>query len=212
MKKRFLVLIMTLIIIAGIGSQAYADMGIKDEILYELSLYDKIRKTQDEINEKYNNNQKNMAYSSSDNEEYEDGEISVAYQAIQDEENYIVNLINKIDTSANTTLSNWEYNLKWLKENYDMLKEYENEKINFKYVDSYIEAYEFVLLDKNTPDEKEFDINSASYTTYSSSYSAYDAVKYAEKHYEYYNDSNDKIDGSLRDASNYNNFIIYNME
>jgi len=193
MKNKFLVLIMALIMVIGVSSQAYADTGIKDNKMSNLA-YEEMYKTQDEIDEKYDNSQKIITYSSTLKKEHKKDEISAAYKAVQDEENYIVNLINRIDANSNTTLSNWEYNLKWLKKNYELLKNYKNEEINFKHVDSYIEAYEFVLLDKNTPDEKEISHNSfktfsssLDAATYSSSYSPSDAIEYAETYYSDYN-------------------------
>lgn len=175
MKKRFLSLALTMVMMLGMGVTSYAD-----------SNYDCTNKTEEEIAEKIANSADNNTRSADKVVSQEDKSIEEAYQRVQNEETYIVNLINKMSNS-NTTLSNWEYNLKWLKDNYNYLKKSED-KVNFKCVDSYIEAYEIVLLDKNLPDEKqraETDYKSALKS--SSSYSPSDAVDYAETYYKNYN-------------------------
>lgn len=109
--------------------------------------------------------------------------IDEAYKNVMDEENYIVNLINK--QGEETSLNKWEFNLNYLKDNYDAIKNIPN--INLSYVDSYIEAYEWQLLSKNMPDEKVNKKVSSLTAARTSSYEHSKAVEYAEKYYSDYN-------------------------
>lgn len=60
-------------------------------------------------------------------------EVDEAYQNVMAEEEYIVDLINS--RGASTALDNWQFNLKYLKQNYDAIKKIPN--VNMTYVDSY---------------------------------------------------------------------------
>lgn len=113
-------------------------------------------------------------------------EINEAYKRVEDEENYIVALINDMQDLVKTDRSNWEFNLVYLKDNYNSLEEksYDNSNINMIHINSYIEAYEFVSLDKNLPLEK---TSSISLFADDSSYSIEDAVDYATTYYSDYN-------------------------
>lgn len=120
-----------------------------------------------------------------------DNEIDEAYERVQNEEKYIVDLINRFDSDEHAIQESWESNLNWLIKNHEMLKQYKKEDIRMDYVDSYIEAYKTVLMDKNLPDEKveEKDtfklFNNEVFST--RDYSRDDAVKYAKKYYKNYN-------------------------
>ena len=109
-------------------------------------------------------------------------EIDEAYKRVMDEENYIVNLI--IEQGKDTALDKWEFNLNYLKNNYETIKNIPD--INLSYVDSYIEAYEWQLISKDMPDEK---INRKSVVTQSNEYDWSKAVEYAKKYYKDYNDA-----------------------
>ena len=123
--------------------------------------------------------------SSQDQIEFEK-EINEAYKRVEDEENYIVALINDMQDLIKTDRSNWEFNLMYLNDNYDALEEksYNDENIHMIHINSYIEAYEFVLLDKTLPLDK---TNSISLHSDDNNYSNTDAVEYAETYYTDYN-------------------------
>ena len=108
-------------------------------------------------------------------------EIDSAYERIMDEENYIVNLINQT-SDTNTTIENWEFNLVYLQEHYDEIKNMKN--INLEYVDSYIEAYEIVRLNEAMPSEKVYRGK-----TVRAGYSRTEAVNYAKEWYNKFNDN-----------------------
>lgn len=132
---------------------------------------------------------------------------------VNDEENYIAKLINSQGERTNT--SNWEFNLKYLQDNYDSLKSLSNFKKN--YVDSYIEAYTIVQLTKDMPDEKANTITTLKYTTdaaismraSTANYSYRDALSYAEKYYKSYNKNYPDWSSSGGDCANFVSQCLY---
>lgn len=98
-------------------------------------------------------------------------QIDTAYQNMLLKENYIVDLINKIDSNK-TTFSNWQYNLQYLTNNYDIIKSIPD--VNMDYVDGYIEEYTYTLKSLQLPEEK----NSNDCSVFAS-YSRTAAVNYA---------------------------------
>lgn len=110
-------------------------------------------------------------------------EIDEAYQRVDNEEKYIASLIVTL-SKKETTTSNWEYNLKFLKDNYkDIQKKSKSLNINMNYVNSYIEAYEMVLLMKNSPAEK----TPSATVSASATFDFTKAVNYANTYYSNYN-------------------------
>jgi hypothetical protein len=107
-------------------------------------------------------------------------EVDEAYQNVMAEEEYIVDLINS--RGAGTALNNWQFNLKYLKQNYDAIKKISN--VNIAYVDSYIAAYESVLATKDMPDQK---INICKTLSTNSTYDYGEAIDYAKAYYDDYN-------------------------
>lgn len=128
-------------------------------------------------------------------------EIDLAYQNMMDEENYIVDFINQL-SEENTTLSNWEFNLNCLQENYDEISNIP--EANLRYIDSYIEAYTSVLDSKDMPDEK---VNEA--TVYASSYNSTDAVNYANEYYKNYNSNYPDWNSQGGDCANFVSQCLY---
>lgn len=128
-------------------------------------------------------------------------EIDEAYQNVMAEEEYIVNLINSRNTS--TTLDNWQFNLKYLKQNYEAIKKISN--VNMTYVDSYISAYESVLETKDMPDEK---VNTCT-TLAATSYSGTEAVDYAQKYYKNYNPAYPNWNSAGGDCANFVSQCLY---
>lgn len=132
---------------------------------------------------------------------------------IDDEENYIVNLINS--QGKDTDLSNWEFNLEYLQNNYDSLKSVSG--FNKNYVDSYIEAYTIVELTKDMPDEKVNTITTLKYTTdaaismraSTANYSYSNALSYAEKYYKNYNKNYPDWSSSGGDCANFVSQCLY---
>lgn len=123
-------------------------------------------------------------------------------ERIDKEENYIVDLINSC--GQNTGLSDWKFNLKYLEENYDSIKEIED--VNLDYVNSYIEAYKLVKTNESKPSEKVSHV-----LTRSSSYDAWDAVCYANNHATNYNRDypNWGISGYGGDCANFVSQCLY---
>ena len=111
-------------------------------------------------------------------------EVDEALQRVNNEEKYIASLISSL-SKKETTTANWEYNLQYLKDNYkNIQKKAKNQNINMNNVDSYIEAYQYVLAMKNSPAEKV-----ASDVKASASFNYTNAVNYANKYYKSYNSS-----------------------
>lgn len=123
-------------------------------------------------------------------------EIDESYERVQKEEKYIVNLINSL--GENTSISNWKFNYNYLKNNYDVIKKMKN--ININYINSYIEAYKFVLLNESMPDEK---VNTRTSLNLSTSSTSSAAVAYSIASTSGYN-SGLAIDYATRYFKNYN--------
>ncbi|WP_142412862.1 amidase domain-containing protein [Hathewaya massiliensis] len=75
------------------------------------------------------------------------------------EEVYVVDLVNA-NSDTKTTLDNWKYNLQFLIDNYDSIKN--NKNSNMLVIDKYIEAYLPTLATEDYPDEKGVNIRSIS--------------------------------------------------
>lgn len=128
-------------------------------------------------------------------------DINTAYQRVENEENYIVELINQQNNNeivTNQTM--WEYNLNFLKQNYQTLQIQSG--INMYFVDSYIQAYDIVLLEKNMPLEKQNAVEMYG------SYSKDDAVNYATTYYNNYN-SNYPDWSTYGDCANFVSQCLY---
>lgn len=125
--------------------------------------------------EKYNTYLVNTLSTENTNDDISD----IAYENMMEQEKYIVKLINE-HNSEKTSIDNWEYNLNYLKTNYDEIITLKD--INRVYVDLYIEDYEIVESLKTEPKS-----NINGIRTYSTTYKFADAVKYAKKYYEDYN-------------------------
>lgn len=109
--------------------------------------------------------------------------VDEALQRVNEEEEYIVSLIGSL-TKNKTSIENWEYNLQYLKNNYkDIQKKSKSMNIKMNYVNSYIEAYETVLLMKNSPSEKIISTTARA----SVAYDFIKAVDYANTYYNNYN-------------------------
>lgn len=67
------------------------------------------------------------------------------------EEVYVVDLVNA-NSDTKTTLDNWKYNLQFLTDNYELIKN--NKNSNMVVVDKYIEAYLCNLATEDYPDER----------------------------------------------------------
>lgn len=127
-------------------------------------------------------------------------QIDVAYQNMMDEETYIVELINSLGNK--TSLSNWQYNLEFLQNNYDMINMLDN--VNMSHVNSYIEGYTYTLKSTQQPSEK---INSGQ-TPYSS-YTSRDAVDYALDYIQDYNSSYPDWTSEGGDCANFVSQCLY---
>lgn len=93
-----------------------------------------------------------------------DDELAMMFYKDLVEEEYVVDLINQ-NSKAQTTIDNWEYNLNFLKENYDAIAK--NNAVDIQLIDAHIESYSFSLLTKDMPDYKEMDTSkSLSISTY----------------------------------------------
>jgi len=150
---------------------------------------------------------KSLEKSSVSNEVSEQNEIDEAYQRVENEERYIVALINSL-SDRETTLSNWEYNLKFLKENYQNIAgKSKSSNINMNAINSYIEAYEYVSLLKNSPAEKLRDTSAKAGVT--ASYSLTAAVNYAETYYSSYNSAYPDWNSYGGDCANFVSQSLY---
>lgn len=191
MKKILVFLLMSFMFVLVMCNTAYGETELEEVKNKEVELY---------AEEDVSKVKKSLEEASST--KIEQPEVDSAYQRLLDEENYVVDLINRLEPTANTTRSNWRYNLRWIQDNYTLLKELKNENINFIYVDSYKEGYELVLLDINLPSEKKINSNdvqplkmpsslptTTSTSTTQNKYSANDAVAYANEYYKKYNPS-----------------------
>lgn len=134
--------------------------------------------------------------------------IDEAYDHVMKEENYIVELINGL--GENTDLNNWEFNLQYLKNNIDTIKN--KADVNLSYVDSYIEAYEWVKLNESMPDQKvnqsAMNITTAA-EVMATSYSYSDAVSYANKYYKNYNSNYPDWNSAGGDCANFISQCLY---
>lgn len=182
--KRMLTMLISLALATGISGQAFASDEIRqgvtsyvNETYVKMEAKEKDKFIEELYNERINAMQKlnedNTKQESSDN-----NEINEAYDRINQEEEYIVDLINSCGET--TTLSNWQFNLNYLQKNYNSIKKMKD--INLNYVDSYIEAYKIVTLNEAMPDKK-VSYKLARGTSYD--YNA--AVNYATTHYKNYN-------------------------
>lgn len=81
-------------------------------------------------------------------------ELDESLKQVMEEENYIVNLINSLTekSASKTNIDNFKYNLQYLKKNYEYIKGIKD--VNIAYVDSYINAYEVVLITLKMESEK----------------------------------------------------------
>lgn len=112
-------------------------------------------------------------------------ELDESLKQVMEEENYIVNLINSLTekSGSNTNIDNFKFNLEYLKKNYESIKAIKG--VNVTHVDSYINAYEIVLITLKMESEKKCtDEDSRSDI---SSYKPLDAILYANKYYSSYN-------------------------
>lgn len=126
--------------------------------------------------------------------------VDEAYKRVMDEENYVVDLINSQGES--TSLDKWEFNLNYLKNNYNTIKNISD--INLTYIDSYIDAYEWELIYRAMPDQK-INLQKAESLSViqSSDYESSDAVQYAEDYYDNYNDDYPDWGPSGGDCANF---------
>jgi len=74
--------------------------------------------------------------------------LESASKEVENEE-YVINLINDLLTDSTTDADNWEFNLDYIRKNYDMISEIED--VNMSYVNSYLEAYMFVRITMSRP-------------------------------------------------------------
>lgn len=151
-------------------NEVYVDLNTTDKDKLINKLYD------ERLNSIQNTNPKNLDASDNINE------VDLALEMVNNEESYIVDLINS--NGENTNQSNWKFNLNYLKKNYKSLLKIPN--INSNYIDSYISAYTFVLKSENSPNEKSAD-GISSYAQIVDKYNSGAALEYAKKYYSNYN-------------------------
>lgn len=127
--------------------------------------------------------------------------VDESYDIVMNEEKYIVSLINDLlDKNSSTSLDNWKFNLSFLKENYDEISDISD--INLDYVNSYINAYEIVLLLEDEPNER-LNFDSLESKSMYSSYLAHYAVEYASDYYRNYNPNYPDWGGYGGDCANF---------
>lgn len=127
--------------------------------------------------------------------------VDVAYQNMMAREIYITELISSY-SGMETTMADWEHNLEYLRNHYDELMNVEG--VNKIYVDLYIEDYEIVQSTRNMPETQ---INET--RTRASSYSASDAIAYAEKYFKTYNSSYPDWSSYGGDCANFISQCLY---
>lgn len=145
-----MVLVLSLTI--GAGSNAFASElhNVEDVARAEISEYvseqysslsnlEQSELTEEIYQEKY-------AEAMTINDEVDEEFIDIAYQNMITRETYIAELINSY-SGIETTVTDWKYNLEYLKKHYDDLMAVKD--VNKVYVDLYIEDYEIV---QNTVD------------------------------------------------------------
>lgn len=177
--KRIISLALICTLVSGIGTTVFASGEVNRELLFENNLKEIALKSPNT----YVTEQQQLEF---------DQEISEAYERVDREEEYIVSLINQRENTEVTDKTNWEFNLKYLKDNYLDLKsgfENGNISINMSHINSYIEAYEFVALAKDVPSEKVSNSNRDISLLADSNYNIDNAVNYAETYYSNYNSS-----------------------
>lgn len=191
--KKFFSLMLLLSMVMFVTSAVYADSkDVNDEYLTEIELKEegtiKVTKQQQKVS--------NI-------------EINEAYERVQREERYIVSLINSLEENTVTNQENWKFNLNYLKKNYSYLNKKHKDgdtKINLFYIDSYIEAYEYVLLDERSPKEKK-NLNRALISD--TNYTINDAVDYANTYYSNYNISYPNWSSYGGDCANFVSQSLY---
>lgn len=154
------------------------------EVYPYLNLEEKLKLIDELYEEKrpssyYNNRNENL---DSNDEVDVNEEVDEAYERMMGEEIYIVNLIN--ESGQDASIESWEENLNYLKSNYEKIMNTDN--VNIRNVDSYIEAYEWVLRLKDMPEEK---ISEKKTIQPRATYAYESAVSYAKKYYSSYNSS-----------------------
>ncbi|MDK2964409.1 MULTISPECIES: amidase domain-containing protein [Lacrimispora] len=221
MRKKFaLVLSLSLILTSVIGLSAYAAAGTNS--ITDTEIYQGIVSYVDEIYPNLKDEEKSKLVDELYKEKSEvssvaksktavdrnNSEIDVAYENVMAEENYIVGLINGL--GENTNLDNWEFNLEYLQNNIDSIKNISD--VNLAYVESYMEAYEWVKLNENMPDQK-VNENAFNFTTaaevMATSYSYSDAVSYANKYYKNYNSNYPDWNSAGGDCANFISQCLY---
>jgi hypothetical protein len=188
------------------ATEIYQDIAsYVDEIYTNMSEEEKTKLVEDLYEEK--SDIKFIAKSKVNSTE-SDAEIDEAYEKIMKEENYIVDLINGFGESTN--INNWKFNLKYLKDNRDTIKN--KDDANLEYINSYVEAYEWVKLNEDMPEQK-VSQKAMSITTaakvMATSYSYSDAVSYANKYYKSYNSSYPDWNSVGGDCANFISQCLY---
>lgn len=177
-------------ILQGVTSyvdEVYVNMDKKEKDKLTEKLYKEKTSAQKITNNSKKSNEDNKA-------------ITEAYNRVNQEEEYIVNLINSC--GENTTLDNWKFNLDYLKNNYDSIKQIND--VNLNYVDLYIEAYKLVSLNESMPDEKV-----SSEITMLATYNSGLAIDYATRYYSNYNSNYSNWSSYGGDCANFVSQCLY---